>query len=72
MLYGAIESTIALAKNSNGDIQSIINAITSPGGTTEAGLKMMQENKSAKNLAEVFEVTIKKSKGLQGKNTVLS
>jgi hypothetical protein len=33
---------------------------------------MMQENKSAKNLAEVFEVTIKKSKGLQGKNTVLS
>jgi pyrroline-5-carboxylate reductase len=72
MLYGAVESTIALAKNSNGDIQSIIKAITSPGGTTEAGLKMMQENKSAKNLAEVFEVTIKKSKGLQGKNTVLS
>lgn len=69
MLYGALESAMMLAKNSDGDIGAIIKAITSPKGTTEAGLKIMQQNKATDHFAEAFRSCIKKSANFNPKNT---
>lgn len=69
MLYGSIESALTLAKNSDGDLPSIIKAITSPGGTTEAGLKLMKQKKVTDQMSQVFEITMKKSANFRSKNT---
>jgi pyrroline-5-carboxylate reductase len=69
MLYGSIESALTLAKNSDGNLSSIIKAITSPAGTTEAGLKLMKQKKVTDQMSQVFEITMKKSANFRSKNT---
>jgi pyrroline-5-carboxylate reductase len=60
-----IEGTIALLKSTGKTPEELINQVASPGGTTRAGLKVLEEKDLSQILKETYQATFNKAKDLQ-------
>ena len=69
MIRYALQSALALAHDPEDDLDDIIKAITSPGGTTQEGLKFIHQHKVGDFLQKAFAMAAKKSRSIQEKKT---
>ncbi len=67
MIRYSLQSALALANDPEDNLDDIINAITSPGGTTEAGLKLINQHKVGNHLQKAFVMAAKKSSTLHSR-----
>ncbi|HUD01750.1 MAG TPA: pyrroline-5-carboxylate reductase [Rhabdochlamydiaceae bacterium] len=59
-----IEGSVALLKASGKTAQELIDQVASPGGTTRAGLKVMEENDIHQILLDTYQATFQRAKEL--------
>ena len=60
-----IEGTIALLKSTGKTPEELINQVASPGGTTRAGLQVLEEKDLPQILKDTYQATFNRAKELQ-------
>lgn len=64
MVLDTLKGNVKLIEESNKNLDELIKDVTSKGGTTEAGLKALNENGFKKSIDECFKSTYNRSKEL--------